>query len=58
MLDGPPERTVQNLLPFVVEDGVSAFVLAADDPRLIDAWGGDVAPAFRKTHDAIGWVAR
>lgn len=48
VLGGPPEQWVQNLLPFVIEDGVSAFILAADDPRLIGVWGGEVAPALRE----------
>lgn len=48
VLGGPPEQWVQNLLPFVLKDGVSAFILAADDPRLIEVWGGEVAPALRE----------
>jgi FAD/FMN-containing dehydrogenase len=48
VLEGRPEQWVQKLLPFVIEDGVSAFILAADDPRLIEVWGGEVAPALRE----------
>lgn len=47
-LTGPPAQWVQHLLPFVLEDGVSAFIIAADDPRLIEVWGGEVAPALRE----------
>jgi hypothetical protein len=32
----------------VIEDGVSAFILAGDDPPLIEVWGGEVAPAVRE----------
>ena len=39
---------VDNLLPFVLRDGVSAFILASDDPRAIQAWGEEVAPALRE----------
>jgi Luciferase-like monooxygenase len=48
VLEGPPEQWVLNLLPFVLEDGVSAFIIAADDPRLIEVWRTEVAPALRE----------
>jgi len=44
----PDNATVDRLLPFVLRDGVSAFILASDDPRDIQAWGEDVAPALRE----------
>jgi FAD/FMN-containing dehydrogenase len=47
-LQGPPEQWVEELLPFVLEDGVSTFFVAADDPRTIEVWGGEVAPALRE----------
>src|SRR6266704_1868797 len=49
LLNIPPEAAgVDNLLPFVLRDGVSAFILASDDPRAIQAWGEEVAPALRE----------
>jgi alkanesulfonate monooxygenase SsuD/methylene tetrahydromethanopterin reductase-like flavin-dependent oxidoreductase (luciferase family) len=47
-LQGPPEQWVEELLPFVLEDGVSMIFVAADDPRTIEIWGGEVAPALRE----------
>jgi alkanesulfonate monooxygenase SsuD/methylene tetrahydromethanopterin reductase-like flavin-dependent oxidoreductase (luciferase family)/FAD/FMN-containing dehydrogenase len=49
MLNVTPEQaTVDRLLPFTLRDGVSAFILASDDPRAIQAWGEEVAPALRE----------
>src|SRR5580700_3318357 len=49
MLNVTPEQaTVDRLLPFALRDGVSAFILASDDPRAIQAWGEEVAPALRE----------
>jgi alkanesulfonate monooxygenase SsuD/methylene tetrahydromethanopterin reductase-like flavin-dependent oxidoreductase (luciferase family)/FAD/FMN-containing dehydrogenase len=45
---GPDQATVGDLLPFVLRDGVSAFILASDDPRAIQTWGEEVAPALRE----------
>jgi alkanesulfonate monooxygenase SsuD/methylene tetrahydromethanopterin reductase-like flavin-dependent oxidoreductase (luciferase family)/FAD/FMN-containing dehydrogenase len=39
---------VEALLPFVLERGFSTFILMADDPRTIELWGGEVAPALRE----------
>jgi alkanesulfonate monooxygenase SsuD/methylene tetrahydromethanopterin reductase-like flavin-dependent oxidoreductase (luciferase family) len=44
----PDQATVEDLLPFALRDGVSAFILASDDPRAIQAWGEEVAPALRE----------
>jgi alkanesulfonate monooxygenase SsuD/methylene tetrahydromethanopterin reductase-like flavin-dependent oxidoreductase (luciferase family) len=46
-LHGPPGRWVEDLVPFVLELGVSTFILSGDDPRAIELWGGEVAPALR-----------
>ena len=46
-LQGPPEQWVEELLPLVLEGGVSTFFLASDDPSAIEIWGGEVAPALR-----------
>ena len=37
----------EDLLPFVIEHGISTFILASDDPGEIERWGGEVAPALR-----------
>ena len=47
-LQGPPEQWVEELLPLVLEEGVSTFFLASDDPSAIEIWGGEVAPALRE----------
>lgn len=47
-LDGPPEQWVDELVRLALEDGVSTFVLAADDPRTIRTFGEQVAPAVRE----------
>jgi alkanesulfonate monooxygenase SsuD/methylene tetrahydromethanopterin reductase-like flavin-dependent oxidoreductase (luciferase family) len=46
-LQGPPQQWVDQLLPFVLEDGFATFVLATDDPSTIERWGAEVAPALR-----------
>jgi alkanesulfonate monooxygenase SsuD/methylene tetrahydromethanopterin reductase-like flavin-dependent oxidoreductase (luciferase family) len=44
----PDQATVDDLLPLALSNGVSAFILASDDPRAIQAWGEQVAPALRQ----------
>ena len=44
----PDKATVEDLLPFALRNGISAFILASDDPRAIQAWGEEVAPALRE----------
>lgn len=44
----PEAATVETLLPYTLRDGVSVFILASDDPRTIQAWGQEVAPALRE----------
>ena len=44
----PEAATVDALLPLALRDGVSVFILASDDPRAIQAWGEEVAPALRE----------
>ncbi len=41
------KATVDDLLPLVLRDGVSAFILASDDAQAIQAFGEGVAPALR-----------
>jgi alkanesulfonate monooxygenase SsuD/methylene tetrahydromethanopterin reductase-like flavin-dependent oxidoreductase (luciferase family) len=43
----PDLASVERLLPLAVEHGVGTFILLADDPRLIAALAGEVAPAVR-----------
>lgn len=47
-LDGPAEQWVQELLPYVLEHGFSAFILSGDDPDAVRVWGEEVAPAVRE----------
>ncbi|MFE9663267.1 LLM class flavin-dependent oxidoreductase [Streptomyces sp. NPDC005955] len=47
-LQGPPEQWVEELLPFVLDDGFSTFVLGSDDPRALSVFGREVAPALRE----------
>jgi alkanesulfonate monooxygenase SsuD/methylene tetrahydromethanopterin reductase-like flavin-dependent oxidoreductase (luciferase family)/FAD/FMN-containing dehydrogenase len=47
-LEGPPQQWVDELLPLALEQGVSTFILASDDPRSIELWGAEVAPALRE----------
>jgi alkanesulfonate monooxygenase SsuD/methylene tetrahydromethanopterin reductase-like flavin-dependent oxidoreductase (luciferase family) len=44
----PDKATVEDLLPFALGYGISAFILASDDPRAIQTWGEEVAPALRE----------
>ncbi|HEY3090383.1 MAG TPA: LLM class flavin-dependent oxidoreductase [Jatrophihabitantaceae bacterium] len=46
-LNGPPEQWVEQLLPLVLDLGVSTFILASDDARSIETFGQEVAPALR-----------
>jgi alkanesulfonate monooxygenase SsuD/methylene tetrahydromethanopterin reductase-like flavin-dependent oxidoreductase (luciferase family) len=49
LLNIPPDvATVDRLMPLVLEEGVTTFILWADDPRVIELWGGEVAPALRE----------
>ena len=48
-LDGPAEQWVEQLLPYVVDDGVGTFVLASDDPGTIQHFAEQVAPALRES---------
>lgn len=47
-LQGPPEQWVEELLPLVLEHGISTFVLGTDDPRAIHTLGEEIAPALRE----------
>lgn len=47
-LAGPPAQWVDQLLPLVLEAGVSTFLLASDDEAVLRRFADDVAPALRE----------
>ncbi|MEU7975053.1 LLM class flavin-dependent oxidoreductase [Micromonospora sp. NPDC049089] len=47
-LQGPVAQWVDQLLPLVVEEGFSTFLIGRDDPRLIQTLGQEIAPALRE----------
>ncbi|MCO1593709.1 LLM class flavin-dependent oxidoreductase [Micromonospora sp. RHAY321] len=47
-LDGPGTQWVEDLLPYALEDGVSTFILASDDPASLQRFAEEVAPALRE----------
>ena len=47
-LQGPPGQWAEDLLPLAIEQGVSVFILIGDDPRAIQVFGAEVAPALRE----------
>ncbi|MBO3085600.1 LLM class flavin-dependent oxidoreductase [Cellulomonas fengjieae] len=47
-LQGPPQRWVDDLLPLVLDQGISGLVLSTDDARTIARFGEEVAPALRE----------
>ncbi|MBL8146767.1 MAG: LLM class flavin-dependent oxidoreductase [Anaerolineae bacterium] len=48
LLDGPPARWVEGLLPLIVEDGVSTLILMTDDEPTMEQFTGEVMPALRE----------
>jgi hypothetical protein len=47
-LDGPPERWVEELTRYALEDGIGTFILMADDAGAIETLASEVAPAVRE----------
>jgi len=47
-LVGPSAQWVDDLLPFVLDDGVATFILASDDPATMQRFAEEVAPALRE----------
>jgi alkanesulfonate monooxygenase SsuD/methylene tetrahydromethanopterin reductase-like flavin-dependent oxidoreductase (luciferase family)/FAD/FMN-containing dehydrogenase len=47
-LAGPSDQWVDELLPFVIDDGVGTFILASDDPATLQRFAEEVAPALRE----------
>jgi alkanesulfonate monooxygenase SsuD/methylene tetrahydromethanopterin reductase-like flavin-dependent oxidoreductase (luciferase family) len=48
MLDGPPKQWVEDLLPLVLEEGISAFILTSDDPETMRRFAVEVVPSLRE----------
>ncbi|MHA6627398.1 LLM class flavin-dependent oxidoreductase [Pseudonocardia sichuanensis] len=51
-LAGPPAQWAQELADLVLGDGISAFILASDDPDDLRRFAQEVAPAVRELVDA------
>jgi alkanesulfonate monooxygenase SsuD/methylene tetrahydromethanopterin reductase-like flavin-dependent oxidoreductase (luciferase family) len=47
-LNGPPDQWAEELAGLTLEYGVSAFILATDDPATISRYAAEVAPAVRQ----------
>jgi alkanesulfonate monooxygenase SsuD/methylene tetrahydromethanopterin reductase-like flavin-dependent oxidoreductase (luciferase family)/FAD/FMN-containing dehydrogenase len=47
-LVGPGDQWVEELLPYVVDDGVGTFILASDDPAVMQQFAAEVIPALRE----------
>lgn len=47
-LQGPAEQWAEDLAGLTLEHGISAFILATDDPATIERFAAEVAPATRE----------
>lgn len=47
-LSADPREFAEQLATLVLEDGIGTFILAGDDPRLLQSFGEEVAPAVRE----------
>ncbi|MDY0907949.1 LLM class flavin-dependent oxidoreductase [Microbacterium sp. CFBP9034] len=47
-LAADPHEFAERLAQLALEDGIGTFILAGDDPRLLQGFGEDVAPAVRE----------
>jgi Luciferase-like monooxygenase/Hemerythrin HHE cation binding domain len=47
-LDGPAEQWAEELADLALSDGISAFIVAADDPDDLQRFATEVAPAVRE----------
>ena len=47
-LDGPPEQWVDDLLPLVLQDGISTLIVMADDPQTMQVFAEQVMPPLRE----------
>ncbi|MFF0321330.1 LLM class flavin-dependent oxidoreductase [Nonomuraea angiospora] len=48
LLDGPPDQWAEELAGLALDHGVSAFILMADDPAVVELFAAEVAPATRE----------
>ncbi|SDG43318.1 LLM class flavin-dependent oxidoreductase [Microbacterium pygmaeum] len=48
VLAADPREFAERIAQLAIEDGISTFILAGDDPRLLRAYGEEVAPAARE----------
>ncbi|WP_051265474.1 LLM class flavin-dependent oxidoreductase [Nakamurella lactea] len=46
--DGPPTQWVEQLVPLIVDGGISTVLLSGDDPAAIDVFAAEVVPAVRE----------
>ncbi|WP_082561732.1 LLM class flavin-dependent oxidoreductase [Microbacterium sp. Root61] len=47
-LAADPGEFAERIAELALEDGMSTFILAGDDPRLIESFGQEIAPAVRE----------
>lgn len=47
-LHGPPEQWVEELLALALDHGFGTFIVTGDDPRTVQTFGEEVAPALRE----------
>ncbi|MGW5671678.1 LLM class flavin-dependent oxidoreductase [Micromonospora sp. NPDC003776] len=47
-LDGPPEQWVEELAGLALDHGISTFILGSDEPRAVQLFGQEIAPAVRE----------
>ncbi|QPC81345.1 LLM class flavin-dependent oxidoreductase [Phototrophicus methaneseepsis] len=58
LLQGPASQWVEELLPLIVEDGISTFILMADDMQIMEQFAEEVVPALREAaYEAIPELA-
>ncbi|WP_425595375.1 LLM class flavin-dependent oxidoreductase [Pseudonocardia thermophila] len=48
LLNITPQESVEDIVSLALDEGISTFILAGDDPRLLERFGRDVAPAVRE----------
>lgn len=47
-LTGPSAQWVDDLLPYVVDDGVGTFIVMGDEPAVLERFAAEVMPALRE----------
>lgn len=47
-LQGPISQWVEELVELALRDGIGTFILASDDPQIIDVFGAEIAPSVRE----------